>query len=599
MLKKLLFTCMCGVLGLSASLAQHTVVLVNSPTSIADSYPFTDAFTVDTWGADLSTGSWTADAAIGDDGLSPTSDGCEPLTNATEMAGKIALIDRGLCNFSLKAYHAQSAGAIGCIIINNQGDALFNMLAGDSAAAVTIPVVFVGQSDGEAMKAELANGPVNITIGTISFPNDIGATNADIIRAPNGVMPADQAVAAGASFLPGAQITNLGTNQASNIFLSVNVEHSPLGGGPSIDVHTDITTFDLLEPDSSAIIVMDNEYAADAGAGIYSVDYTIVSDSTDQFIFDNTHDFDYILSENAYCKGGWDLANDRPVQDAAFTVAGGAAIEFLTGFEMPLGSGYQLESVQWYMTTDVNGPTLGTIGESQFGAYVYRWDDADEDGAVLNDELEIVALGIVESFPDPNAQEAWMNVPLVDFETLEPNYVIPEDDNLYFVGVRYSGTDQVFFGFDQDYDQFIYFDFLAPTLADLSYFFVDTWVDVKPDIENDAGVFTDFYASAAQSLRIGQFNNVGETNPEIGSFEVFPSPASSFINVEAKLAKDYQRVDYTIVNSNGTVVSMERRDINGTNDIATLDVSNLPAGQYYLNLNTTDGSISRAFSVQR
>ena len=597
MLRQLLIL-FCAILCVNA-FSQQTLVLINSPGSLENSLDF--SMTTGDWGntPDPSTGTWTADAVVGEDGTAPTSDGCEPLVNTTEMDGKIALIDRGLCNFSLKAWHAQDAGAIACIIINNQGDGLVNMAGGDSAAAVVIPVVFIGQSDGEAIKAELANGPVNITIGQFFFANDIGSNNAGIIRNPNGVMPADQVTAANATFLPGADIANKGQNDAQNVILSVSVDHTPLSGGSATNVHNDAITLDLLEVDSSSLIAMDNEYLADAGAGVYSVDYSIAADSTDDFAFDNDYSFDYILSENAYCKGGWDLANDRPIQDGAFTVSGGTAIEFISGFQMPLGSGYQLESVQWYMTSGATGPTLGTIGESQFAAYVYRWDDADEDGAVLNDELEIVALGIVESFPDPNSTEAWMNVPLLDFETLEPNYIVPEDDNLYFVGVRYSGSETVFFGFDQNYDQFIYFDFLAPTLADLSYFFVDTWIDVKPDIENDAGVFTDFYASVAHSLRIGQANNVGETNPEIGSFEVFPNPTSNVLNVETKLNSNYDRVDYTIVNSNGQVVSVVNRDVNGNVDNAALDVSNLAAGQYFLNVNTVDGSVSKAFNVQR
>jgi hypothetical protein len=586
-----------------AAFSQQIVTFINSPGSLEGNYNFTHSFDSN-WGADPSTGTWTGDVVFVEStgATAPANEGCDSLINAAELDGNIAMVDRGSCNFSLKALNAQNAGAIACVIINHSPGGPVGMGAGNFATDVTIPVIMLSLEDGDLIKDVMANETVNMTIGAFYYPNDIGSGNSDILRNPNGVMPADQATAANASFLPGALISNNGQNDATNVILSTTITHTPMGGGSSSNVHNDAVTIDLLEADSARIYAMDNEFLAEAGTGVYTVDYNITADSVDNFDFDNNHSFDYILSENAYCKGNWDADNDRPFQNAAFTISGGSQIEFLTGFEMPLGVGYTLESVQFYMTGAAAGPTLGEIGADKFTTYVYRWDDANEDGSVLNDELSIVAIGIVESFPDHSSQEAWMDVPLIDFETLEPGaYVVPEDDNTYFIGVRYSGTDQVFFGFDTNYDQYVYFDNISPTLATLSYFFVDTWVDIKPDIEGDAGVFTDFYASSAQALRLGQAggSSVGENNPEIGTFEVFPNPVSNSLNVETKLAKNYDRVDYTIIDNNGSVVSIISRGVKGTVDNTSLDVSGLAAGQYYLNVNTVDGSVSKAFTVQR
>ena len=46
---------------------------------------------------------------IVDDGTDPTSDGCEPIQN--DLTGKIALIDRGACEFGVKCLNAENAGA--------------------------------------------------------------------------------------------------------------------------------------------------------------------------------------------------------------------------------------------------------------------------------------------------------------------------------------------------------------------------------------------------------------------------------------------------------------------------------------------------------
>jgi hypothetical protein len=46
-------------------------------------------------------------------------DGCTPLINVAELAGRIALIDRGTCGFPVKAKNAQNAGAAAVLIANN------------------------------------------------------------------------------------------------------------------------------------------------------------------------------------------------------------------------------------------------------------------------------------------------------------------------------------------------------------------------------------------------------------------------------------------------------------------------------------------------
>jgi len=90
-----------------------------------------------------------------------TKDGCSTFTNASAVAGKVALIDRGTCPFIDKAIHAQSAGAIGVVIVNNQGTGVIGM--GGEAPGVTIPVVMISQADGAAIRAQIAQSvAVNI-----------------------------------------------------------------------------------------------------------------------------------------------------------------------------------------------------------------------------------------------------------------------------------------------------------------------------------------------------------------------------------------------------------------------------------------------------
>ena len=92
-----------------------------------------------------------------------TTDACSPLTNPGAVAGRIALVDRGECFFVDKVAHVQDAGAIGVAVVNNQGDQLIDMLGNDPS--LVIPAVFLTESAGAAIAAQLGNG-VEATIIT-------------------------------------------------------------------------------------------------------------------------------------------------------------------------------------------------------------------------------------------------------------------------------------------------------------------------------------------------------------------------------------------------------------------------------------------------
>jgi extracellular elastinolytic metalloproteinase len=103
----------------------------------------------------------TSTIVLVDDGAGASStDGCEAITN--NVSGAIALIDRGNCTFVVKVKNAQNAGAVGAIIANHLGDSIFTM--GGADATITIPSVFVGKTNGAAIKASLpTSGTIRLT----------------------------------------------------------------------------------------------------------------------------------------------------------------------------------------------------------------------------------------------------------------------------------------------------------------------------------------------------------------------------------------------------------------------------------------------------
>lgn len=84
------------------------------------------------------------------------SDGCAAMAGG--VAGKIALVDRGSCEFSVKARNAQNAGALGVVVVNNTPAAPSTMGAGTAGDSVTIPAIQVAQAD----RAALAAGGVTL-----------------------------------------------------------------------------------------------------------------------------------------------------------------------------------------------------------------------------------------------------------------------------------------------------------------------------------------------------------------------------------------------------------------------------------------------------
>ncbi|MET0254440.1 MAG: PA domain-containing protein [Luteibacter sp.] len=80
-------------------------------------------------------------------------DGCTAITNGSALAGKIAIIDRGTCDFTVKTLNAQAVGAKAVLIANNQAGAITP--GGTPANPVTIPVIAISQADGAKLKANL------------------------------------------------------------------------------------------------------------------------------------------------------------------------------------------------------------------------------------------------------------------------------------------------------------------------------------------------------------------------------------------------------------------------------------------------------------
>ena len=108
------------------------------------------------FGAPVSTSAVTGQVMPVVDQTDGTGLACTTLSavNALAVRNNIALVDRGVCGFTVKAKLVQDAGAIGMIVVDNVAGSPPPDLGG-ADPAVVIPAVRISLADGTALKAQL------------------------------------------------------------------------------------------------------------------------------------------------------------------------------------------------------------------------------------------------------------------------------------------------------------------------------------------------------------------------------------------------------------------------------------------------------------
>jgi len=155
----------------SFSLLQAQLInrlVITSPASVADEYEILLA----SFGAQPM-GQWpaagTAFGVLLDDGTAPVNDSCEP--GASNVAGKVAFLDRGDCQFGTKALNAENAGASFAIICNNVAGGTTGMPGGDDGDNVNIPTASVSMEDCDRIKMVFASGDVELSFINVCAPS--------------------------------------------------------------------------------------------------------------------------------------------------------------------------------------------------------------------------------------------------------------------------------------------------------------------------------------------------------------------------------------------------------------------------------------------
>ena len=237
-----------AALCMAASLQAQVIMNVEQPPGLQGAYSVAWAGT--DWGMPDMTdpaNSITDTLAIVDDGTADDSLGCNALVNGVDITGKIAVVYRGTCEFGLKALNAQDAGAVGVIIINNQGSPI-TPGAGASGASVTIPVVMISTNDGALLHDEIMAGNVVAFIGSIIglYGNDVGYFDNNVIVPSHSAIPTLVAQNASEYSTPlGVWMFNYGNNDQTGVVVTADVTQ----GGSSV-FNSASSPIDILSGDS-------------------------------------------------------------------------------------------------------------------------------------------------------------------------------------------------------------------------------------------------------------------------------------------------------------------------------------------------------------
>lgn len=545
-----------------SSYAQN-LFLVQQPSNLAGSYTFTDSFTADGWGADLDTTAITAEGAWALDGTSADSIVCESVVNGVDVNGKIAFLYRGSCNFSLKAYNAQAAGAVACVIVNNVPGNLINMSAGDSASAVNIPVIFISDADGALMRDAILAGGSEMFIGNPNgvFANNIGAFKSDIGMASSQSIPAPF-VQAGSGFeVPiGAWVFNYGSADAENVILSVSIDRD----GAEVYNETSTSGATIL-PGDSLFVSLPNYSEDGYEVGFYTITYNMVSDASDELPIDNELVTTFwVNNEGIYSKSKVDPI-DGPQGVNGLRPAESTEFQWCVFMESNNAEAMQITGMTFNTLTN----DIDLTGEA-VQLSVYEWGDPfDGTAAPTFTDLNELTSNELYDYPSDLQGE------FVTHTFAEPLELLNDQKYLACATIF---IDDMFLGVDAGLDYNVTYD-SYPT----EIFFPLNDIDGGQWFSGGFG--TDNTPALIVNLEL--VNGIAE---DVNRREVtpFPNPTVDMINIPFGAALD-GTVLLDIINMNGQQVRSEELCLKNAHQLS-VDVADLPAGMYSFSLLFEDNS---------
>lgn len=130
----------------------------------------------------------TTDIVIPPSETAASTSGCEvsDFVPASASAPEVALVQRGTCNFEVKAANAQAAGYDAVVIFNEGQEGRQELLLGSLSRIFTVPVLGLSYADGRTLYAASEAGPVTVRATAATQSNPAARTTNVIAESRGG-----------------------------------------------------------------------------------------------------------------------------------------------------------------------------------------------------------------------------------------------------------------------------------------------------------------------------------------------------------------------------------------------------------------------------
>ncbi len=528
---------------------------------------------------------------------------CEALTNASDVDGKIAFISRGACEFGVKLFNAETAGATAGIVgnrapigrdVGTHTQGLVWMGGGVLGDTVTIPGAFITYEDRRMVGEILETSTPNMTyLQNYMYDATFGYAKTTPMEA----------------IVPFENITVIVTNLDTVDWLDVtfNCEITSPSGAVTMLTETADTVFAAVNIgiSSGANTSGENEVTFDEGftpteMGEYTAVFTTdVGDATHPISSETITMKVSVTDENMFALDNGNIVNPR-----------GMAMEF----QAYIDNGGQAGTGSIYRTGDTEVMAGGIsfalanpgqlFPEDQLIVKIFR-GDGDSDGTLDND-----ASGAVDILDFPPSQvlvagayvitgnEAANEILTVAFDT--PT-MLPAN-SLYLVTVETPG-----FAVNQSPNppawstaggmNFPNFGTVYRFGNDAEGTFeVDGWEEWN-NVDAVLPGFPHGGPHTVVRLLTGEVVGTQDLLSE-SQFNVYPTLAKDFVQVDLNLNNTSQVVKLNVTDVSGKLMATQMEK-NVSASTFTFDTSSYPAGTYFLNIDTRDGMNTKKFVVSK
>lgn len=558
---------------LIGNLVNSQVILnIESPTNLAGTYTATYATADNGWsGPDMldPANALTGVLAIVDDGTADGNMGCNPLVNGADIAGKIAVVYRGTCQFGTKALNAQNAGAIAVIIINNvPGDPL-GMLGGDDGGSVTIPVFMISQIDGQVITNTVNTGTdVTVFLGNKNglFETDLGVKNYRLLLpVPNATTALLAQNATDYSFRIGAWVYNYGNLAQTGASIRAEVNF-----GDNIIYSETINNLDIVSGDSIYVelpVFSRSSYQM----GDYKLKYTITTAQTDEYEADNLYEVPFKIGGDvfSYVKLNADGLPESTTGYRSTTAT--TTFSACVVFRHPNASRVKAEGLYFAASTNADGSLEG----QDLTLTAYEINDVFGD---LNDlDFNTAGVGL------QNIAEAATGSYIYDTDTLEFTTVYGAFDTPFTLinNKRYMFCVST-------YDVNTYIGF-----GDLDYSWtIDTVLQPMFPIQSNTAWNIVGFGGESAAIGVKMVDVTADVASNSASnFVVYPNPSNSIFNIKGIDLSSYNTIE--VKDQLGRIVKTWK--VNSTE--FQFETKSFEPGNYFLQLTGNNGSIVEKIQI--